>query len=192
MQLSAPVSPLCSVNYMACIPESVISNTDENTQFHHGTCPQAVRDLNSLPLSSTDQWHLLMILCVIMGVFNCVPFELLLCLMSDLAWLIWGRFCNLFLVWCLSFAHLWKFLSALFDAGVNYWILSSYFTWTSTDKCKAGHILPLSLRCFHGSVVNPPSSHKTSSSALWHCSKAYADLPCQILVNGYKASWWMQ
>lgn len=56
----------------------------------------------------------------------------------------------------------------------------------SKGKCKAGHILPLTLRWFHRSIVNPPSSHSLPAQPLWQRFQADADRPCSILLNGYQ------
>lgn len=79
---------------MACILESVVTNTDETAQFHHSTCPQAVRGLNSPSLNSTDQFPPFDdLICFFLYIYI---IDRMLCLMTDLAKVIRGFFYYLF------------------------------------------------------------------------------------------------
>lgn len=121
MQLSAPVSALCSVNYMACILELVVTNTNETARFYHGTCHEAARVLNPISLSSTDQF------CWFIWAFNCGPLSLhCVQLLTSPRWLE-DLFCLCFWTGVLFLTHWSSFFSALCDVGANRWMLSPYF-----------------------------------------------------------------
>lgn len=92
-----PTFPPCSVKYMACILESVVTNTDETAQFHHSTCPQAVRGLNSPSLNSTDQLPPFDdFICFFFFCFFII--DHMLCLMTDLAKVICGFYYYVFIL----------------------------------------------------------------------------------------------